>query len=712
MTTLEQRSIQATVNRILLDLRRTRSDSRVLDHSALSAFESELASIPSIAARSSRDSMSLAASALIEIEGAIDRSGGCADPDLSAEEVRHLLRLVLIDAVARSEARRQLADRLRSRNVTVNQLRRSNGLEEVLFSRLASEIAGLPENAGAGTLESKDLRPAELVFALVLWLGTDEKPVVERLKSLLREAGYLIESIKMSTLLAPLQSNPFEVTTKEEDLIAYLSERMDAGDAARSVHPSLLAELAVEEIRRRRVVAQQKMGAGDRGIAYLLDSLMHPAELELLRKTYGSPLFVVAIHEDEGGRRSRLLDSAGAKAWGRAHPEEEVTEAVNELLERNRGVRRRSFTSGSASGRLSVEQVFQLADVFVDVANPATPRSTDREPSGLSEYTIDRFVEQLFSNPYNVPTRHEAAMSHAYSESLRSASVARRVGAAIVDDREMLLSVGMNEVPAFGGGQYPKVDLPDGRDHSLAEHHDGNAQRSIDANDDAKVDLLEDLLEGLHRLGLLIEPDQQALPDLGAEPDSREVARRIAATHADLPRRSRLFDVMEYGRAVHAEMAAILNAMRLGRSVEDAILYCTTFPCHECARHIIMAGIRKVVYVEPFPKSRAMDLHPDALHLGSGSTRPAVEFVPFIGISPRRHPDMYSSLPRKEVLADGRSRSVQWELATANLRDTVVPHDISDKALLYRAIAAMEAYVVEDLLDPHRATLVEALEGR
>lgn len=40
---------------------------------------------------------------------------------------------------------------------------------------------------------------------------------------------------------------------------------------------------------------------------------------------------------------------------------------------------------------------------------------------------------------------------------------------------------------------------------------------------------------------------------------------------------------------------------------------CTTYPCHNCARHIVAAGIREVVYIEPYPKSLAVKLHGDSI---------------------------------------------------------------------------------------------------
>ena len=63
-------------------------------------------------------------------------------------------------------------------------------------------------------------------------------------------------------------------------------------------------------------------------------------------------------------------------------------------------------------------------------------------------------------------------------------------------------------------------------------------------------------------------------------------------------------EVTEYGRIVHAELGALAAAARSGLSVVDGTLYCTTFPCHNCAKHIVASGIVRVVYVEPYPKSR------------------------------------------------------------------------------------------------------------
>ena len=53
--------------------------------------------------------------------------------------------------------------------------------------------------------------------------------------------------------------------------------------------------------------------------------------------------------------------------------------------------------------------------------------------------------------------------------------------------------------------------------------------------------------------------------------------------------------------AIHAEQNAIIQAARLGVSIEGATLYCTHQPCVICAKMIVNAGISRVVYRQGYP---------------------------------------------------------------------------------------------------------------
>lgn len=53
-------------------------------------------------------------------------------------------------------------------------------------------------------------------------------------------------------------------------------------------------------------------------------------------------------------------------------------------------------------------------------------------------------------------------------------------------------------------------------------------------------------------------------------------------------------------RTIHAESNAILQCAKFGVSTKDADLYVTHFPCLNCSKQIIQAGIRKVIYDEDY----------------------------------------------------------------------------------------------------------------
>ena len=220
------------------------------------------------------------------------------------------------------------------------------------------------------------------------------------------------------------------------------------------------------------------------------------------------------------------------------------------------------------------------------------------------------------------------------------------MGAAITSERGDILGVGTNDVPKPGGGLY-WPDQPDYRDHVLGK----------DSNDEQRDKIVQRLLDAVESL------DQKRLAAIAAMIEASEaivsnrdaLLKRIQETlgAADLlpdslksPFRGRL-DITEYGRAVHAEMDALLSCARSGVSPAGALFYVTTFPCHNCTRHIIAAGIKRVYYIEPYGKSRAEELHSDAivveekLERKHGRNR-RVPFTHFVGIGPRRYFDLFS----------------------------------------------------------------------
>jgi deoxycytidylate deaminase len=158
-----------------------------------------------------------------------------------------------------------------------------------------------------------------------------------------------------------------------------------------------------------------------------------------------------------------------------------------------------------------------------------------------------------------------------------------------------------------------------------------------------------------------------------------------------------ILDLTEFGRAVHAEMAALMSCARSGVVPVGGTLYCTTFPCHNCAKHIVASGLSAVVYIEPYPKSKAKDLHADAISLPDEDEDDPkslrVEFRAFQGVGPRRFLDLFSlslgsgrPIRRKQKDADGAR--LEWRRGVGS--HPRLPLD--PRSYLEREDAAAEVY--------------------
>jgi deoxycytidylate deaminase len=267
-----------------------------------------------------------------------------------------------------------------------------------------------------------------------------------------------------------------------------------------------------------------------------------------------------------------------------------------------------------------VSDAFHLGDFFID--NTAD-QEVDGKPNpawDINEH-LSRLVKILTHSELVRPEIGETAMHHAQSARMRSACLSRQVGAALVDKAGNLVSTGTNEVPRAGGGVYGEsfdVERDDARCAMHLEEDDRFCRNTRTQNE-----IVEELISSVEELKVLSGERRAAL------------AREL--------KRTQIGGLIEFSRAVHAEMDAILSAARTGVSPVGTRLFVTTFPCHYCARHIVSAGIDEVQYIEPYPKSRALKLHPDAIKVDStGWSAPSesgthVLFRPFSGVAPRMY---------------------------------------------------------------------------
>jgi deoxycytidylate deaminase len=477
---------------------------------------------------------------------------------------------------------------------------------------------------------------AELVFGICCPLGTDYRPVLDTLRNYLEQFGYAMHEVKLSSqfddILLKLDLPKMKNTASPAEQMA---NKIEAGNKIRKItqKADILALVAAGAIASNRPeelqleVTTRSRKSNTRATTAISHSLPQPRTAHV----------VVSLKRPEEVEALRRIYGAGFFLIGIASTEEERirylrdergldSSEIQPLIEKD------AKEADSCGQR--TRDTFSLSDVFL------------RDSKHKTE--LGRFLDLVFGSPTETPTVDERSMYAAYAASFSSGDLARQVGAAVVSARGDLLSTGWNDVPKFGGGLYSPEDKPY-RDKDLGE----------DPNDFAKAQIADAIREAL-----------------GPEWKSANRRRRLM----DALRTAGFFDITEFQRAVHAEMEAILACTRNRQSTRKASLYVTTFPCHNCTKHIIDAGFDKVFFIEPYAKSKALKLHSDAITTEEKDIE-RIPFLPFIGVGPRRYLDLFSlglgtgyKVERKE---NGRLKP--WKRAIAVPRLQMQPRSYLDR---------------------------------
>lgn len=429
------------------------------------------------------------------------------------------------------------------------------------------------------------------MFGLVFAVGTDYKPVLEYLKDHVKLSGYTAHELRLSDWFGESTERlGLHQDLPEEPEYDRIASRIEAGNKIRATtgRKDIMALISAAKIFSTRETDADDNPIAQKRRAHILVLLKRPEEVESLRQIYGPGFFLIGIFADEAERIDYLTNRKGLEPK-QAHDLIDIDQkqTAEEFGQRTR-------------------DTFQMADLFVGVAGKEYEKG------------LQRFLRLVFGDPFTTPSRDEHAMFLAYAASLRSGDLSRQVGAALTCADGDVISLGCNDVPSPGGGLYSADD---------GEADQRDLKRKKDSNDSRKEEIIDDIILAFSK---------KFLPGRNTDEILKEAR--------PLMRETLVSDLTEFGRAVHAEMDAIIAAGRTGVSFAASTLYTTTFPCHTCTRHIVAAGVKRVVYIEPYPKSLAKELHSDAIRIaGAGEKEDRrIPFEPFLGIGPRRFFDLFS----------------------------------------------------------------------
>jgi deoxycytidylate deaminase len=444
----------------------------------------------------------------------------------------------------------------------------------------------------------------ELFIGFVAPIGTDIRASINSFSNYFKAEGYNVVPIKVTEVFDKIAAY---LPPKDELLAMPEAQRLETyikyGNQLRSTFDDdqILAAITITRIVQWRSAKTDadKATAPERNV-YLLHQFKRREEIDLLRAIYDRAFFQVSVYSRRGARVDNL-SRRFAEGQNRGNPNS-FRGAAEEIVQRDEN------ESDEKHGQ-RVSRIFHDADVIIN--SDKGEEDVDRQ--------VRRFCDLLSGSNKISPNKNEYGMFAAKAAALRTLDLSRQVGAAIFSETGEIIAMGSNEVPKAGGGTYWS-DAPEGYD-------DRDYQRGYDANDKRKAQLLQELF------------------DLAKIENASELIKDKKIQD------SQFMDALEYGRIIHAEMSAICDAARLGRSVQDAVLFTTTFPCHMCAKHIVAAGIKKVVL--PYPKSLAANLHSDSISIegadrGKYISFPSVSFEHFDGVSPRRYRELFERSSRKQ----------------------------------------------------------------
>lgn len=509
----------------------------------------------------------------------------------------------------------------------------------------------------------------ELVIALCGPIGSPLHEVSDQIKSLLSNFQYTAVQIRLSELIrlnADLVQIEIDKTSKFSDINSLIT----AGDELRKTHGNdVLAKLAIAKISADRIksygsfddkaeesgLPEDKQTKAHR-ICHIIDSVKNIHELKLLRLIYGEALFSIGVFSPLEIRKRNL-----------SRPGHLTDNEINQLIDTDSG---EEFSHGQ-----SVRETFPLCDFFLRV-DGQVDGAEQESTNGQIHSKLLRFLNLIFHTNIVSPTLEENAMYSAASAARNSACLSRQVGAAVTSKTGELLSVGWNDVPNSGGGLYGKPQLISGTMNPDQRCH---AQTGAKCHNDLeKNSIAEKVIESLIEKAII---------------DSKNKTRAILSIMQD----TRVKDLIEFSRAVHAEMHAILGASRVaGDRILNGKIFITTYPCHSCARHVVAAGISEVYYIEPYRKSLATRLHSDSLTEATESTG-FVKLLQFDGVAPRRFIDLFEAGSRKSKsgVLNLSSKAKAEPLTHVSIRaiprlEEVVIAEVVEKSLRFPELVSKE----------------------
>jgi deoxycytidylate deaminase/dephospho-CoA kinase len=352
---------------------------------------------------------------------------------------------------------------------------------------------------------------------------------------------------------------------------------------AEAANAGLLAEIGVGGIGDIRPDAR-----------IVVDGIRNVGEIEYLSDRFGAGFFVFA------------LECPTSERWTR----------LNHIYQKS-GLDLEAFCKDDERDHDQEYKYGQQVQLCVDRADVLI-NNTDTSGIAALRDKLLAYLDLITGRRPRYATPSEIFMNLAYSAAHGSKCLKRQVGAVIVSapagEIGDIVGQGFNENPA------PTKPCVEERQYGAINGERGRCYRDI---------VRQDSFKSFVTLGLKCPICSAAL----TEPSPGVPLWKCTKCEQDFEKYFWPERAMTLCTAIHAEVAALYAA---GRRSRGSTLYTTTFPCFQCTEKIILAGVRCIVFNEPYPDVRA----------GGRLILAGIETVRFEGIRSRRFDEIFARARR------------------------------------------------------------------
>lgn len=330
----------------------------------------------------------------------------------------------------------------------------------------------------------------------------------------------------------------------------------------------------------------------------VIDSLRNSLEARYFKERY-TAFYLICVNDSEG-RELRLRNSIERK-MPKTKKSTELLNLVVEMVKKITTVELKSndFSKGKFASP-DVENVIADAEIHI---NNSVEKSDQKQ--GAQIYDFNSMAEQwmkyssLILHPGLItPSAEERCMVVAYTAKFNSSCLSRQVGAVITNQYHSIRTIGWNEVPY---GQMPcglrELHLINSDDFFDCQHIYSEFEREPNKNygDKSFIDKVSEGYFPLHSESFVKKRHSFKKP---VEIKGLPFSYCFKSLHNTFEGEKN----QVYTRSLHAEENAILQMAKYGgEPLMNGVIYVTASPCELCAKKLYQIGVRKIIYIDPYP---------------------------------------------------------------------------------------------------------------